>query len=219
MAQQNFGEIQVRLSYAGQPRQHIFRNVFAALSGHTVKRVFCVPYLVDDLLTAIAVKEMYDVPLATYIMDDQNIQVQHIPDDLMREFLTRCSLRFATHPELRDAYEHKYQQKFWILPAVAPDRLILTTGEVPAASFTTKSHGALLGSMWSEKWFSLLESALGGSGVTLDWYGNSQYPWLQDASQRPQASGITPRGLLPEDALAAQFATARLCGGSHWNAG
>jgi FkbM family methyltransferase len=203
--QHSFGEVQLRLSHSGQPRRHVFRNLFVALAGHTVKRVFCVPYYVHDLLTSIAVKEMHDAPLATYIMDDQNIQVQNIPDDLMREFLGRCSLRLATHPELRDAYEQKYQRKFWILPAVVPDRLILTTGQVPDAASKPGSHGALLGSMWSEKWFTMLESALQGSGVTLDWYGNSQYPWLQDASRRLQASGITPRGLLPEDALSARL--------------
>jgi hypothetical protein len=76
---------------------------------------------------------------------------------------------------------------------------------VPEASFGTSSHGALLGSMWSETWFSMLESALAGSGVTLDWFGNSEYYWLKGASQRLQASGITPRGLLPEDELAARL--------------
>ena len=201
----DFGEIQLRLSHQDQPRHGVFRNVFRVLSGHTIKRVFCVPYLADDLLTAIAIKEIYDVPLATYIMDDQNIHVSNIPDDLMREFLARCSLRLATHPELRDAYEHKYHQKVWLLPAVVPDRLIETTGRVPDGTLTSTSPGALLGSMWSPAWFSMLESALVGSGVTLDWYGNSEYPWLQDGPQRLRASGITAKGLLPEDKLAVRL--------------
>jgi FkbM family methyltransferase len=197
----SFGDIQLRLSHRGQSRRGIFGNVLAALSGHSVKRVFCVPYCVDDVLTAIAVKEMFGVPLASYIMDDQNIIVPNIPDDLMREFLARCSLRLATHPELRDAYEHKYHQKVWLLPALVPDRLILTGSQTPN-NITHSHHGALLGSIWSETWFSMLESTLSGSGVTLDWYGNSEYPWLQDASQRLHRSGITPKGLVPEDELA-----------------
>ena len=45
-------------------------------------------------------------------MDDENMTVDIIPDALMREFLEKCSLRLATHPELRDAY----RAELWTLP-------------------------------------------------------------------------------------------------------
>jgi hypothetical protein len=33
--------------------------------------------------TAIAIKEIYGVPMCTYIMDDQNVCTSEIPDELM----------------------------------------------------------------------------------------------------------------------------------------
>ncbi len=72
------------------------------------------PYRSDDLITSITLAERYQAPLGVYIMDDQNVCVNVIPDALMHEFLSKCSIRFATHPELREAYENKYGLEFHI---------------------------------------------------------------------------------------------------------
>src|SRR5262245_31938223 len=53
-------------------RSQSFERVLYALNGNTVGRVLCVPFLADELITAIALKEMFNVPLCTYIMDDNN---------------------------------------------------------------------------------------------------------------------------------------------------
>ena len=54
-----------------------------------VSRVLCVPYTADDLVSALALKEMFNAPLCTYLMDDNNIGSQGISDELMREALEK----------------------------------------------------------------------------------------------------------------------------------
>ncbi|MBW1859187.1 MAG: FkbM family methyltransferase [Deltaproteobacteria bacterium] len=197
-----FGDIAVCLHQRGQPPSEVFRSVSCVLSGITAKRILCVPYHSDELITSIAVKELTGAPLGAYIMDDQNISVNEIPDDLMQEFLERCSLRLATHPELRDAYEQKYGLKFWVLPAVVPHHLVSSVPQAPDEGLFEEKTGALLGSFWSEKWFDMLCKTINGSDVRLDWYGNAQYAWLNDSHEEMQQRGIKRFGIIEEQELA-----------------
>ena len=64
----------------------------------------------------------------------------------MNEFLAKSDVSFATHPELRDAHETKFGLKFWLLPAVVPDRLISKTPGQLAQTQLGQSRGALVGS-------------------------------------------------------------------------
>jgi FkbM family methyltransferase len=153
------------------------------------------------VLTAIAIKELFGVSMGIWIMDDQNVTVNNIPDGLMKEFLQKADVRFATHPELRDAYENKFGLKFWILPAVVPHGLIETEIFQPMLDKCEQKRGALLGSIWSQQWFSDLCQSVKKAGVQLDWYGNSKYYWLTESEQELQGKGIYPQGLFPEDKL------------------
>src|SRR5262245_57040610 len=89
----NFGDWQVCLSQPDRSRAGFFRAVLRLLRGCTVETVLCVPYSSDDLHAAIAVQASFGAKLCAYVMDDQNIATHAIPNDLMGEFLQRCSLR------------------------------------------------------------------------------------------------------------------------------
>lgn len=201
----HFGLQSYHFPHRGWTRPAVFANIMQTLGTAQItqiQRIFCVPYFPEDLMTAIALKEIYGVPLAIWIMDDQNVAVNNIPDDLMKEFLSKADVRFATHPELRDAYENKYGLKFWLLPAVVPDALITSEIATPSPDHCEQKRGALLGSIWSQKWFNALCESIQGAGVQLDWFGNSQYYWLTDTEAELQAKGIYPQGLTPEEQLA-----------------
>jgi FkbM family methyltransferase len=198
----NFGIQSYYLPQREWDRKSVFTNISSVLSGQDIGRVFCVPYYSENLLAAIAIKEFFGVPMGTWIMDDQNICVNNIPDDLMKEFLSKCDIRFATHPELRDAYENKYGLKFWLLPAVVPDHLITSVISTPTPEKYQQRTGILIGSIWSRQWFNSLCESVAGAGVKLDWFGNSQYYWLTESEDELQAKGIYPQGLSPEGKLA-----------------
>lgn len=202
----DFGDVSIQLSYPKlSQRSEIFQSVLNALQGTTIKRILCIPYYADEILTAIVIKELFNVSLVTYIMDDQNICVNNISDDLMREFLGKCSLRLATHVQLRDAYEEKYGLKFWLLPAVVPDHLLEMKQQVPDHQLSESKTGALIGSIWSKKWFNMLYKTVIGAKAKIDWYGNSKYSWLEESTQELRKQGINPQGILPEVELAKQL--------------
>lgn len=201
----HFGVKSYYLPQRGFSRKAVFNNIACLFMEHEVHRLFCVPYYTEDLLTAIAIKELYNLPMAIWIMDDQNICVNNIPDELMREFLEKAGIRFVTHPELREAYEAKYGLKFWLLPAIVTDSLITTKMATPLPENYQQKRGALIGSIWSQQWFQMLCDTISRSGAVVDWYGNSQYFWFTKQDDELQAEGIYPKGLYPEPELTQQL--------------
>jgi len=194
-----------RVLKQGSPRRHHwYRNVLHALGGTRVANVLCVPFLPDEVKTAIAIEGTFGARLCTYIMDDQNVAADGISDELMKELLDRSSLRLATHPELRAAYEAKYGLKFHLLPAVVPDHLILRQSAA-WPEFADARRGALLGSFWDQSWFDRLCTALEGSGFAIDWFGNADSPWLRFPRQALSRAGIITRGVIPEEELAREL--------------
>jgi hypothetical protein len=198
----DFGDWDLKLSHLGCGREECYRRVLRALRGRNVASVTCVPFLAEELVTSIAVKQAFNAKLCLYLMDDQNVAVNNIPDSLMREFLEQCSLRLATHPELRQAYERKFNLPFYILPAIVPASLIPDACEPPERH---AGRAALLGSFWDQSWFDRLCDALEHSRYEIDWYGQNRSPWVIFSDDALERAGITAHGILPEDLLAAEL--------------
>src|SRR5580700_6020031 len=146
----DFGQVSVRLTHRDRSKREAVRNTITALAGHTVRQIYCVPYVPEDLVTAMAVQDVYKAPLAAHIMDDQNISSPNIPDDLMGEFLAKCSLVLVTCPELQRGYETKFGVRCWFLPSIVADHLISTFQPTRENTCCATRVGALLGSISSQ---------------------------------------------------------------------
>jgi hypothetical protein len=206
---QEFGEWSGILSHKNTPAEQARDQLRHLLGSHRVERILCVPYQADELLTSIALQDLCHAPLCIWIMDDQNIATRLIPDDLMREALQKASLRLATHPELCRAYERKFGLPFHILPAVAPRHLLARERAVPAGEVSSSARpspaaprAVLIGSIWDQVWFDRLCSTVGGSGLTIDWFGNYRSLWVRFSEQALTRAGIRPHGVVPEEQLA-----------------
>jgi FkbM family methyltransferase len=200
----SFGVASFRLTYPGMSRAQVFAEVAQNFSTISVNRVLCVPLYRDDVLTAIALKELFNVPLCTYLMDDQNIYSDAIPDDLMRELLTKSLLRLTISPEMRDAYEKKFFLKFWVLPPLISSELLPTQISTLNNEALKSKTGILIGNVWSQLWLDSLRKTIRESSLTLDWFGNNSSQWLQGDRTQLQADGIFDRGFLPDEAAIVQ---------------
>jgi len=101
--------------------------MLSVFQGIIPQRVICVPFHPEELYAAIAIKELFDVPLCTYIMDDNNLYTQGnrpISPELMKETLEKSVLRLAISPELKRAYEQQYGLKFWLLPPLVDKEIV-----------------------------------------------------------------------------------------------
>lgn len=195
------GEAQLCFGHEGLSRPESFARVWTALNGSTVRRVLCVPFLPDELLTAVALKELFDAPLCIYLMDDNNVHARGIPDELMREALGKATLRLAISPELRDAYEQKYNLKFFVLPPVVDERAVRTQLPIRPGRSVEAGPGVLIGSVWSRKWLQRLRQTIKEAGLQIHWYGNTRAPWLQVTPEELLQDGILDCGFLPEAEL------------------
>ena len=195
----DFGEEAHLVPLRGARRAEVYSAALAAVRGRPVRAVYSVPYTSEDLTLAMAVSDVSGAPLCLWEMDDQCIAVPNIPRPLMREFLEKCRIRFATHAELRDAYEEAFGLAFGILPAVVPTRLVRKD---PLPAWEPRAHGALLGSVWSRRWLDQLAEVLERGGERLEWYGNHQAPGLRLAPDDLAAMPIEPHGVVKEPALA-----------------
>jgi hypothetical protein len=200
----NFGDWHVKLSPKRQGRADFYSEILRALAGKRVKTVTCVPFSVSEILASIAIKEAFDAKLCIWVMDDQNIASNNIPDMVMQECLNKCALRLFTHPELRSVYEQKYRLRGYILPAVVPAHLV---AEQPLVSMYDASErtAALLGSFWDQSWFDRLCSILNCCKYTIHWYGQNRSPWLKFPAEDLARAGIVPFGIIPEDRLAVEL--------------
>lgn len=189
---QEFGAHHLCISHANTGRDAVFQHVLEALGGTTVKRILAVPYFPDDVRTALALKEIFGAPLCTYLMDDQNLCADGIPDELMDELLAKSSLRLAISPELHAGYEMKYDYGMSYMPPVVSTRLILPhLNPAPAALLQARS-GVIIGNIWGQRWLELLRRTVRASRVTLRWYCNGDFRWLPCAKETLAAEGILP---------------------------
>ena len=201
--EQDFGDLDLCISHENTSRDAVFLNVLDALKRSTVARVLCVPYYPDDVRNALALSEVCGAPLGTYLMDDQNICADGIPDELMRELLAKSSLRLAISPELAICYELKYGCKLWLMPPVVTAGHILSEIREPEAVRSARTSGVIVGNIWGQRWLDLLRETVRDSGVTLRWHSNNYFRFLSGAGDElARDSIIVPEGPpLPDEEL------------------
>ncbi len=172
---QAFGAAQLCLPLAQASGPEISSWLKWYLAGTSVRRIVTFPYMPADVIVAITVKEMFNVPLCTYVMDDKNVCAEGISDSLMEVLLAKSDLRLVISPEMRSAYEKKYRMKFWLVPPLVPEELI-RTNPVQLPEGVDSGRGVLLGNIWGQRWLELLRGTFRGSGYQVDWYCNDKNP-------------------------------------------
>jgi hypothetical protein len=172
---QTFGAAQFCLPLAQASRAEITSWVRWYLTGTSVQRIMSLPYLPGDPTVAIVAKELFKVPLCTFVMDDKNVCAEGISDALMEELLAKSDLRLVISPEMREAYERKYGLKFWLVPPLVLDELVRRNPVHPPEGIDPR-RGVLLGNIWGQRWLDMLRDTFRGSGFSVDWYCNQKDP-------------------------------------------
>lgn len=196
---QNFGAAQFCLPLTQLSRPDVFSWVRWCLTGTTVRRIICFPYLPADVLVAIAAKELFRVPLCTYIMDDKNVCADGISDALMEELFSKSDLRLVISPEMRDAYARKYRTSFWVMPPLVPDELIRRTPCQPLEGVAPR-RGILIGNLWGTRWLDMLRDAMRGTGYSVDWYCNNPDSTELERA-RVESGDVRAVGTVPDASL------------------
>jgi hypothetical protein len=188
---QQFGERHVRISHNGSPsRDFVFWRVLEALGDCTVGRILCVPYFPDDARTAIALRDLFGAPLCTFLMDDQNLYSNGIPDCVMRELLAKSTLRLGISVELCEGYERKYQYPIWFMPPVMTAHHILPYLNALPATSLRSCEGIIVGNVWGQRWLELLRNTVRDSGVRLQWHCSGEFRWVEWDRQTLARDGI-----------------------------
>jgi hypothetical protein len=187
----------------GLNRADIYAWTLAHTSDFSIRHIYCIPYAGEEILAALALRDAHRAPFCLYIMDDQNVASDEIPDELMGEAIAKASLRLAISSDMRDAYQAKYGRRFWIAP---PTMFGHPKPVVRAGSQT--GRGIIIGNISAQEWLDALLGAARGSGLELDWFANSSGGgyWLRRASiEALGAAGIALHEPLPEPQLAARL--------------
>jgi hypothetical protein len=178
-------------------------RVRTALHGTTIARILCVPYRPDDLWTALALKELFNVPLCTFVMDDHNIYCPGLPDELFAAVWQRSALRLAIAPEMQHAYAGKFGGPVHLLPPVVAPDLVGPPPAVPISTEARERIGILIGNIWSPAWLTALQRTIHGAGLRLHWYGGGHNQALHYHDHELASSGIVRMGHVPEAQLIA----------------
>jgi len=157
----SYGEILVKI-----------QNLFVYLKP---KRVLVIPYFVEDFYVATAIKSLFQVPVCTYLMDDQNVYVNAVEDEAVQKLLDSSDLILGISLPLCQAYEKKYRQKIWFIPPLVESYLFPPEIVMP----NLMGRGILIGNIWSQNWLEKLRQLCRESQIKIDWYGNPNRQWLQ----------------------------------------
>lgn len=201
--EQTFGALRLRLSHGQAAWPEVMRSVLAELGHLEVRRILCVPFVPDDVSTALAAKEIFGAPLCTWVMDDRNVVDDALSDESLGRLFERSRLLLAISVELRDAYQAKFGRPFALAPpAVSPAHVLRAPVAAEPARLSGR-RGLVFGNIWGERWLQDLLQMLAGSGVALDWHSGGGTPWMKLDQDLVRRAGITVRPHLSEAELVA----------------
>ena len=206
--EQHFGDHRIVLSNPALSRTQAFANVIELFSDRPIKQAVCIPYYPEEVLTAIALKDVYGMPLCTYIMDDNTLFGNGIPSELMEELLRKSDLRLVISSEMRRAYERHYRTKFWLLPPIVSSDLLHYSRWANSSIKQDSKIGILVGNVWGQSWLERLRDTVRDSGVQIHWYANcgaTKVSWLNFNRQQLEQEGIFIYEPLPEPELATKL--------------
>lgn len=194
-----FGIFDYVLGARGVNRSIIKAKIEAVLAGYQVNHILCIPYYSEELLMALAVQEITNAPICTYLMDDRNVLVDGIPDEVMAELLQQSALRLGISPEMCDVYATKYNLPIHFAPPILPPELVNTEISGLSQDVLISQRGAMIGNVWSPIWLQLLREMTRKAGVQLDWYGNTGANWYIKNRSQLAIDGIIEKGFLPTE--------------------
>ena len=173
----------------------------AILARYRIRRILCVPFYREDFIHAFLAQKLTKAPLCTYIMDDQNIFSNKVPDYWVDRLLRSSDLCLGISPELCAAYQHKYNHKLHLLPPlVERAEPLVPCSWQPGSPVPLKV--AMIGNVWTVDRFQKLRSLLRTAGLQVDWYGTGPAAgWLRGTREEWEADNIHCLGYLPEDEL------------------
>lgn len=179
----------------------------AILTRYRIRRILCVPYYREDFIHGLLAHKLTKAPLCTYLMDDQNIFSNHVPDYWVESLLRASDLCLGISPEMCSAYQHKYGCKFHLLPPlVERAEPLVPCYWQPDAGEPLKV--AMIGNVWTADRFQHLRRLLREVGLRVDWYGNGpDASWLPGTPEEWEKDNLYCLGYLSEDDLVAALAS------------
>jgi hypothetical protein len=174
-------------------------KVAVLLGKSTIRRIFCVPFYPDDVVSALAAQELTGAPIVSYVMDDQNVFTEGISDPLMRSLVQASTLRFVISDTLREGYSSKYGVPFWILPPVASSQYFVP--ETYEYAKNNPPKGVLIGNLWNPDIINQFRQTIQESGLEVAWYGNAGKPFYDLDSAELAKEGIILHPHLSDEPL------------------
>lgn len=182
-------------------REEIFRLASECFSPGQIKQVVCIPWYAQEIMLAIALKQIFGTRFVLYLMDDNCLYTGYLSPDLMEEAILAADVVFTISPEMQNEYQSRFRRKLWILPPILEQSLLLPPG-ADANRAEPGVRGVIVGNIWRQSSLDELCRALIGSGLSLDWYCNQASPvWLELDTTALAEAGITFHPPLPEAEL------------------
>jgi FkbM family methyltransferase len=189
--------------------QQLYRLFSFLLAGQKARCVVVVPYDDLDLRVALRIAEVLSAPLTPYIMDDNNVIGRRISERTMHQAVQAATIRFVISTEMRQAYEGKFREKFFVLPPLVPPHLL---SDAASAQLVASEQGVVIGNIWRQNWLDDLLKLLKDTGLTLDWICNSANPkWLTFDRASMASQGLHFHGPMPEDQLVERIRRSPFC--------
>ena len=172
-----------------------------------VDKILCVPYFLNEFRFAVKLKKETGAPLCTFLMDDQNIFTQEIPDRDVQALLNQSDLILAISPEMAEVYSRKYNREVLFFPPFVTPRSPFVKSRWNLSKSEEIGRGVMIGNIWFQKRFAQILDLLDETGISIDWYGHGgKAPWLEGKPEEWVKKGLCYHGWLEEEQLIQKLA-------------
>jgi hypothetical protein len=159
-----------------------------------IEHILVVPYMPDDVHTAIALRQATGAPLVTWVMDDQAVFSDQFPKLLLKELFAQSGIRFVISPEMKEEYQRVFDVPVFVLPPTVSQEMLDRAAETTRPASESKCC-ALIGNVWSAGWLTRLGRVIESSGWKVNCYGH-------DSVGNGEKPGFVKKGFVSEDELA-----------------
>jgi hypothetical protein len=194
---QEFGQKSFCLNARNRSYTEILLQIQSLFRDLQPRRVLLIPYYVEDFYIGLILKSLFQIPVCTYLMDDQNIYADNVEDKIVGSLIDISDLCLGISKPLCQAYQKKYGKEILFVPPMVEGHLIATRLNVP----NLMNRGILIGNIWSQDWLEKLRQVCRESQVEVDWYGNPNRLELNFDEKELEEDGIFFKGFCSQDDL------------------
>lgn len=172
-------------------KAELYQSLIAITTGKKITKVMCMPASQSDMELAIALNNLYELDMISYIAEEEILFKSNISASVFTAFIHATDLIFVNSMNFKLSFEEKFAKQAFVLPALVSEDLVPTADAfVPAPNTKPGKRGLILAKNWPLAKYYELTSGICLPGYQYDWAIHPEQILTKEQEQKLQNSKI-----------------------------